>query len=1669
LKHSPLHRSIATSVAALLLIAPGRGSSDDVDLFKRSVPPNILFFVDNSSSMMNQVYHPDWSGTHTDGGEEKANSSQKDCRFFRRLSAGEGIPSNKRFKVFVEKKNVTYYNRPHDHDSSFYSSDYLDYLPKTGNPKFHQQEAYYRGSPKSWEREFPIRDRQGNRMFLDLDQDGSKDFWEPYIYHRMLDPDDNETSDSDWKRKNGLQGSGSNGNAPPTDHAVPIEDYDGTHLFYDEDDDGTFDPSDDRWLYYELTGSNSPRTGNPKGTSAEIKTYITPASAAMNAGINPLTLEFDLDYNNREFDPTGTLTSSDFEICGVSPVGVSGNYSLFGNDDPNAATFNGQLLQLSWKYLDFVFSSHGTTARADIFDIERDYPSLVDNSGVNLAGKRAKAGCLSLLPGEDSYYYTYRRSRTQALQLILRQIICRVNEATDTGVRFGFSQFRYHHKKGDDNGAYVAIPVEDWYSDSAKTTQTSYTIHGITATHEDHLQRVITHTTPDAQTPLSEGLFQLYTYFMSREAANMPYGRDWKGQKRDGAELSPALKFPVYNYDMSLYEETNDKDLIGGRFMGVDPLSTTEDATVPAPASTNFDCPNCAAPDPILYACQKNFILIITDGGSAGDDFSDRDEDIRDTFDPPDPAYHTHTDRGYSDFPELIGDHFRIDDDSSAGQNDETGAQSARDDVYPGGTGPAGDKNYAKKNNNLLDDITLFMNRYDMRPDLDGEQTIDTYTVGYSVESVEAEAVEEDPLNDDDDGDGVDDGDDNCPLHSNPMEDTSVPPDGILDEQIDTDLDGIGDACETEFAQDAILIGSALRRAAIRGNGRYFESADADQLENDLVVAISEMVDKAQAFTSATVPASRTTDGNHFYSSYFLPKDNSGFWEGHLKNFEFTALGDILDINGFCATGGSGNIAPDPTCASGGAFDLFAEGYWDAADVVPLPEDRALFISTSTDLPFLQPSKLSKSIATTEFNIQVAVDGDENGVFDGILDNGDEFDNPYLAEGYTTTGEIRDALVDVLRGCEFGSLSPNCTYRKNDEETHKIYLGDIFHSNPVVVGSPNSAVNETHYREFALAKRSRPRVIYAGANDGMLHGFHAGEWPELDSDGDPISPPRHGPGTGEELMGYIPNAVREIIKNLPKEMGTSRTLETVDASPVVADVWLHRELDGVSQRPTGALVPDALLEDKLAEQWRTILLAGLRDGGRSYFALDITDPPETSALSNSGSGYPLHLWDFPCTQPTAACTGSANLPAGKTYADYMGFTWSEAVMTRIRVLIPGGPATGNERWVAIFGAGYDTRSDPNDEGSADPADDYSVSEIRGRALFMVDIATGEVMAVKYFDPANHTLPNAGGGQVGYEEMKYAFASAPAVFDLDFDGFADVVYIGDLGGQLWKWVIKSPGGDPINDAANASVAQPNWPFRVFYYAQPSAVALERNSPPGAYDSSIHYQNFFFPPTGAMHSGKVHLAFGAGERSNPLRWDNDGLTSNNNRFFMVKESDPLEKFSFDINGAPEARDIRDDAWSEGDLENLDAPTLNCADMQSQKQGYYFSTRDAEKFVTNSVVFLGEVTTGSFMPPDPNDPTAICESSGNSSIYRFELSCGVGAFGEPADPPETRRRTDVGGGIPTRPRISVGDLNQGGGSVGDCKNKIVMITSDGAISNDCPGQLEGAGIKVRSWRQR
>ena len=121
------------------------------------------------------------------------------------------------------------------------------------------------------------------------------------------------------------------------------------------------------------------------------------------------------------------------------------------------------------------------------------------------------------------------------------------------------------------------------------------------------------------------------------------------------------------------------------------------------------------------------------------------------------------------------------------------------------------------------------------------------------------------------------------------------------------------------------------------------------------------------------------------------------------------------------------------------------------------------------------------------------------------------------------------------------------------------------------------------YKAFLATKTSRPSMVYAGANDGMLHAF-----------------------TGDKTLGgyekfaYVPNAVYEKLSALP--------------DPGYAHQYY---VDGV------AVVADAYMDS-----WKTVLVSGLAKGGKAVFALDVSDPlnfdPTTDVLwekSSEDSGY----------------------------------------------------------------------------------------------------------------------------------------------------------------------------------------------------------------------------------------------------------------------------------------------------------------------------------------------------------------------------------------------------------------------------------------------------------------
>ncbi|WP_256579235.1 pilus assembly protein [Pseudomonas sp. YY-1] len=148
-------------------------------------------------------------------------------------------------------------------------------------------------------------------------------------------------------------------------------------------------------------------------------------------------------------------------------------------------------------------------------------------------------------------------------------------------------------------------------------------------------------------------------------------------------------------------------------------------------------------------------------------------------------------------------------------------------------------------------------------------------------------------------------------------------------------------------------------------------------------------------------------------------------------------------------------------------------------------------------------------------------------------------------------------------------------------------LGDIVNSDPQFIhnqdfgysrlswgsnGSVGSAY--TTFRASSAYQNRTPMVI-VGANDGMLHGFDA----------------RVGTGStngGNELFAYVPNSVFRNLISLTDPAYSHRYY--VDGTPRVSDVYINNS-------------------------WQTMVVGTTGAGGKSVFALNVTDPGNMTASS----------------------------------------------------------------------------------------------------------------------------------------------------------------------------------------------------------------------------------------------------------------------------------------------------------------------------------------------------------------------------------------------------------------------------------------------------------------------
>lgn len=219
----------------------------------------------------------------------------------------------------------------------------------------------------------------------------------------------------------------------------------------------------------------------------------------------------------------------------------------------------------------------------------------------------------------------------------------------------------------------------------------------------------------------------------------------------------------------------------------------------------------------------------------------------------------------------------------------------------------------------------------------------------------------------------------------------------------------------------------------------------------------------------------------------------------------------------------------------------------------------------------------------------------------------------------TDVNNVNDARgadrIEWLRGVEAFT-----DFRSRSEGATTRLLGDIINSNPQYAGKTDfgyqllPGAEGGSYGAFraSAAYASRPDVIYVGANTGFLHAFDA--------------------ESGEEMFAYMPSEL------LGPEPGRNHA----PVSRLTEQDYSHRYfMDGT---PT---IRDAYING----EWRTVLISGMGAGGRTVFALDVTNPASPSLL-----------WEFTHTE--------------------LGTKVGQPSIVRLR--------DGN--WGAVFGNGYNSAS-----------------------------------------------------------------------------------------------------------------------------------------------------------------------------------------------------------------------------------------------------------------------------------------------------------------------------------------------------------------------------------------
>ena len=679
--------------------------------------------------------------------------------------------------------------------------------------------------------------------------------------------------------------------------------------------------------------------------------------------------------------------------------------------------------------------------------------------------------------------------------------------------------------------------------------------------------------------------------------------------------------------------------------------------------------------------------------------------------------------------------------------------------------------------------------------------------------------------------------------------------------------------------------------------------------------------------------------------------------------------------------------------------ELYSIGYlWNAREQLYLetvPNNQL-----ATNRAYTASAFTGRHITTwIDTDLDNEVDAGEHRSFDTLL-------FPGVSHGFfdVDTPAEAETVVDYVRGIELpGTRSRTIRYSNDDTSDQVMRLGDIINSTPTVVGPPQEAFNllysDNTYTAFRRKYRNRRTMIYAGGNDGLLHGFNGGFFNVVDDDYEnkTIEYSVYGKDAngnsltdhplGSEIWAYAPKNTLSHLQWLKDPNYGKQHVFFIDGVPRVFDANIFNN-DAV--HPNG---------------WGTVMVVGMNLGGGEMEIDTAADDSLSGIRSNDNiitrSAYSI----FDITDPETApqLLGEIQVPDNS-------FTTVYPAVAAFRDTGTDTNCSGFQcnSWYLLFGTGPDNMVTA--ESSREPRMYlFELSQLTTSAA-PIPADTDQVPAGCTVEPltsGTNIIACATG-------IASTFMGTPVVIDWDLDFYADTVFFGLVGDQT------ASSGALMRFAMNNDPDPANWsPLNTHFQAnQPISI-----QPVPAVDTGKNKWLFFgtgrYKAIGDKNSTATQSLYG-------IKEDESGMTVAINELLNVTDT---EVYADRTLTNPPAQIGPDPISTFNDLED---------EINDHAMGWYMDlppitgiagSVPATRSITDQALLGGVLFTSVFQPSE--DP---CTGEGLSRLYGLFYKTGTAypgptVFGtSPEDVGgEIKLRSlkylDLGRGVATAPAIHSG----------------------------------------------